>query len=151
MEDIEIKKVAIRDIEALAQIGRQTFAETFSAGNTEDNMAKYLEEGFSVHKLEAELSDEYSQFYFAIAGGDVIGYFKLNTGKSQTELKDVNAVEIERIYVLKAHHGKKVGQLLYEKAIQIATELNAEYVWLGVWEENQRAINFYKKKWFYSV
>ncbi|KEQ29362.1 GNAT family acetyltransferase [Pedobacter antarcticus 4BY] len=148
MENIEIKKVTLRDIEALAQIGKQTFSETFSASNTEENMAKYLQEGFSLHKLEAELTDAYSQFYFAVTGGDVIGYLKLNTGKSQTELKDVNSVEIERIYVVQAYHGKKVGQLLYEKAMQISQEMSAEYVWLGVWEENPRAINFYKKNGF---
>ncbi|WP_316801417.1 GNAT family N-acetyltransferase [Pedobacter frigidisoli] len=148
MENIEINKVTLRDIEALAQIGEQTFSETFSEVNTEENMTKYLEEGFSLQKLEAELSDAYSQFYFAVTGGDVIGYLKLNTGNSQTELKDVNAVEIERIYVVQAFHGKKVGQLLYEKAMHISQEVGAEYVWLGVWEENSRAISFYKKNGF---
>jgi ribosomal protein S18 acetylase RimI-like enzyme len=148
MENIKIKKVTLVDIEALQQIGKQTFSQTFSAGNTEENMIKYLEEGFSLFKLKAELSDAYSQFYFAVTGGEVIGYLKLNTGNAQTELKDVNAVEIERIYVVQAYHGKKVGQLLYEKAMQISQEVNAEYVWLGVWEENPRAINFYKKNGF---
>jgi len=78
----------------------------------------------------------------------VIGYLKLNFGESQTELKGDKALEIERIYVLKEFHGKKVGQLLYDKAIQVATETKADYVWLGVWEENPRAIAFYKKNGF---
>ncbi|PZQ78157.1 MAG: GNAT family N-acetyltransferase, partial [Flavobacterium johnsoniae] len=52
------------------------------------------------------------------------------------------------IYVLKEFHGKKVGQLLYEKAIQIAKETKSDYVWLGVWEENHRALAFYKKNGF---
>ena len=50
--------------------------------------------------------------------------------------------------MLKEFHGMKVGQLLYEKAIEIARLNNAEYVWLGVWEENPRAISFYKKNGF---
>lgn len=37
---------------------------------------------------------------------------------------------------------------LYDKAIQIARDKNADYVWLGVWEENPRAISFYKKNGF---
>jgi ribosomal protein S18 acetylase RimI-like enzyme len=41
-----------------------------------------------------------------------------------------------------------VGQLLYEKAMQIARQKNADYVWLGVWEENPRAIRFYQKNGF---
>lgn len=50
--------------------------------------------------------------------------------------------------MLKEYHGKKIGQILYAKAIKVATEISAEYVWLGVWEENQRAISFYKKNGF---
>ncbi|MNY45439.1 Protease synthase and sporulation negative regulatory protein PAI 1 [compost metagenome] len=64
---------------------------------------------------------------------------KINFGESQTELKDNKSLEIERIYVSKEFHGKKVGQLLYDKAIEVARQKNTEYVWLGVWEENLRA------------
>jgi diamine N-acetyltransferase len=148
MENINIVRVTLNDIEQLQKIGRQTFYETFAAGNTEENMKKYLEEGFTTEKLTAELNNEHSAFYFAILDAAVIGYLKLNVGKSQTEIKDDKALEIERIYVPKEFHGKKVGQLLYEKAMQVATEANADYVWLGVWEENLRAINFYKKNGF---
>lgn len=57
-------------------------------------------------------------------------------------------MEIERIYVLQKYQGKKIGQILYEKAIQIAHDKQVKYVWLGVWEQNLRAINFYKKNDF---
>jgi diamine N-acetyltransferase len=148
MENIEIKKATLSDIDQLQKIGRQTFSETFSAANTEENMKKYLEEGFSKEKLTEELNDKNTEFYFAQLDGNIIGYLKLNFGPSQTELKDDKALEIERIYVLKEFHGKHVGQLLYEKAIQVARQKNADYVWLGVWEENPRAIHFYKKNGF---
>ncbi|MBP7183994.1 MAG: GNAT family N-acetyltransferase, partial [Saprospiraceae bacterium] len=131
MSVIEIKKVTIADIDQLQKIGRQTFAETFSAGNTEENMNKYLEEGFSIQKLTSELTDSNTAFYFASLDENVIGYLKLNFGSSQTELQDEKALEIERIYVSKEYHGKSVGQLLYEMAIQIAKQKNADYVWLG--------------------
>jgi ribosomal protein S18 acetylase RimI-like enzyme len=36
----------------------------------------------------------------------------------------------------------------YEKAIQIALEMKKQYVWLGVWEENKRALQFYRKNGF---
>jgi len=148
MINIEIKKATLTEIDQLKQIGRQTFYETFASGNTEENMQKYLDEGFSVDKLTTELSDKNAEFYFATYDKKVIGYLKLNFGQSQTELKDDKALEIERIYVLKEFHGKAVGQALYEKAIQIASQTKSDYVWLGVWEKNQRAINFYKKNGF---
>lgn len=148
MNTIEIKKVTINNIDQLQEIGKNTFFETFSAANTEENMKRYLDEEFSVKKLTDELNDQFAEFYFATLENKVIGYLKLNFGQSQTELKDDKAIEIERIYVLKEFHGKKVGQLLYDKAIKISRQKNADYVWLGVWEENPRAINFYKKNNF---
>jgi len=148
MTNIEIDKVTLNDIEKLQEIGRQTFLETFSESNSEENMKNYLEEGFSIEKLTSELNNENSEFYFANLGDEIIGYLKLNFGESQTELKDNKSLEIERIYVPKEFHGKSVGQILYDKAIQVATQKKCEYVWLGVWEENLRAISFYKKNGF---
>lgn len=148
MINIEIKKISKNDIVQLQNVGRQTFYETFSEGNTEENMKNYLSEGFSVEKLTTELDDKNSEFYFAMLDNVAIGYLKINFGKSQTELQDQNAVEIERIYILKEFYGKGVGQTLYYKAIQIAKQKMADYVWLGVWEKNPRAISFYKKNGF---
>lgn len=148
MSKIAIIKATINDIDQLQKIGRQTFYETFASGNTEENMKNYLDEGFSVSKLTTELSNNNAEFYFATLDDNVIGYLKVNFGKSQTELQDDKALEIERIYVLKEFHGKNVGQLLYDQAIQIAGQKKADYIWLGVWEENPRAINFYKKNGF---
>jgi diamine N-acetyltransferase len=148
MEDIHINEITLDDIDQLQKIGRQTFYETFSEYNSEENMQSYLDEKFSKEKLTEELRNKNSQFYFAVLDNNAIGYLKINFGESQTELQDEKSLEIERIYVSKEFHGKKVGQLLYEKAIQTAQEKNADYVWLGVWEENHRALSFYKKNGF---
>lgn len=148
MQIAETIRVTLSDIEQLQKIGRDTFYETFSGDNSDENMSKYLEEGFSLAKLKKELENKNSEFYFATIDNKVIGYLKINFGNSQTELQDENAVEIERIYVLKEYHGKQVGQMLYDKAISLAIQKKADYVWLGVWEENQRAIHFYRKNGF---
>ena len=148
MDNIVIKKASIEDVVKLQIIGRQTFYETFAERNTEENMRKYLDEVFSIDRLTTELNNPESEFYFAVFENQVIGYLKINTGNAQTELQDKSALEIERIYVLKEYQGKKIGQLLYETALQIAVRAKAEYLWLGVWEENHKAKNFYIKNGF---
>jgi ribosomal protein S18 acetylase RimI-like enzyme len=148
MKNIKITKINLTEISKLQKIGRKTFEETFSESNSEENMKNYLEEGFSIEKLTAELNEKNSEFYFASLSDEIIGYLKINFGDSQTELKESKALEIERIYVSREFHGKSVGQLLYDKAIEIAKQKDVEYVWLGVWEENPRAISFYKKNGF---
>lgn len=148
MTPIEITKVTLNNLEQLQDIGKRTFQETFADSNEEEDMKNYLETGFSTEKLTTELNDENAEFYFAQLNEEVIGYLKLNAGVSQTELKDSKALEIERIYVAKEFHGKSVGQLLYNKAIELAKQKQVDYVWLGVWEENPRAIRFYEKNGF---
>lgn len=148
MDNIEIKKITLADIPNLQAIGRQTFFETFADQNTADDMQNYLDNNLSTDKLKDELSDPNSEFYFALLDNKVIGYLKVNHGQAQTELKDKSSLEIERIYVLKDFHGKNVGQVLYNKSIDIAKQTKADYVWLGVWEKNPRAIKFYEKNGF---
>ena len=148
MDKITITKIGLDAVEQLAIISRQTFCETFAAVNTEENIQQYLNKNFTVAQLTAELTDCNSEFYFAKIDDALIGYLKINFGAAQTELKDAKALEIERIYVLAAFHGKKLGQALYETAYTIAKDSNANYLWLGVWEENARAIGFYQKNGF---
>jgi Acetyltransferases len=148
MSTICIKSASVKDIAALQQISRQTFYETFSAYNTKEDMQKYLDENLSAEQLSVELNQKESEFYFALVKEQVIGYLKLNFGQSQTEIREGNGLEIERIYVLREFHGKNIGQKLYEKAIEVATEKRVDYVWLGVWEENRRALRFYRKNGF---
>ncbi len=145
MDDIQLNIVQLEDVEALQRIAKKTFYETFAESNSETNMASYLDTGFSIAKLQQELKNNQTIFYFAVFRNIVIGYLKVNLGAAQTEVQDHDGLEIERIYVTREFHGKEVGKLLYEKAYEIAKQKDVSYMWLGVWEENLRAINFYKK------
>ncbi|RYE00194.1 MAG: GNAT family N-acetyltransferase [Sphingobacteriales bacterium] len=148
MEPISIERLNIAHLEALQHIGRTTFLETFGERNSAGNMAQYLEQGFATTKIKAELENEHSLFYAAAKNKQLIAYLKLNFGPAQTELQDPASLEIERIYVVQAFHGTGVGALLYDRAIEIALQHQLDYIWLGVWEENKRAIRFYEKNGF---
>ncbi len=145
---ISIQKITINEVEMLQAISRLTFYETFAALNTEENMSRYLENDLSLERLSEELRNPNSEFYFASLENEVIGFLKINCEFAQTEQKTANSIEIERIYVLKEFLGKNIGQLLLEYAFQIGREKGNENVWLGVWEENKRAIRFYQKNGF---
>ncbi len=148
MSSIIINKASAEDVEIVQNLGIQTFSETFAEDNTEEAMKKYLEESFNTEKIKSELNNPDSHFYIAWEEDNPVGYLKVNTGNAQTELQDNASLEIERIYVKKSHHGKKVGQLLYDQALETARQLSKTYLWLGVWEENLRALQFYRKNGF---
>lgn len=148
MEHIKITKATPADTQTLLTLGRETFYETFAESNTDEDMQKYLTDNFTEEKLHAELANPDSHFCIAWEGDVAIGYLKVNENDAQTELRETDTLEIERIYVMNAWQGKKVGQLLYEKAVEIAGEKGKSAIWLGVWEENPRAIRFYEKNGF---
>ena len=145
---IRIKAVQLADIESLLEIGRTTFAETFVDDCEPSDMEKYLEDKHNLDFLSSELENPESLFFFAEIEGKVIAYLKINWGKAQTESKLKNALEIERLYVLSDFQSMQVGQVLMNKALAIATKANLEWLWLGVWEYNTKAIRFYKKNGF---
>jgi ribosomal protein S18 acetylase RimI-like enzyme len=144
----EIVKVDINDVKALQEISIQTFTETFADQNSESDMQKYISENLCLDQLSKELRSKDSAFYFLKLNSQIIGYLKLNTGESQTELKNNISLEIERIYVKQVFHGKHLGKQLLQKAIEIAKKYNYQYIWLAVWEHNLKAIAFYTKNKF---
>lgn len=145
---LNIRKLTLDDLNALQALGKQTFFETFVGTCSDDDMQKYLEDSFNPAQLETELSNEEMLFYAAESGGEMLGYLKLNIGIAQTEAQSPSAVEIQRIYVLNQYHGKGVGQVLFQQALSFAKQYQADYIWLGVWEHNHKAQNFYRKNGF---
>lgn len=145
---MNIRKLEIQDLNALREIGILTFTESFASQNSKEDMDEYLEHAFSETKLKAQLNDTNTEFYGIENNTKTIGYLKINFGDSQTEIQDQNTLEIERIYVQKEFQRQKIGQLLFEKAFEIAKLKKVKYIWLGVWEKNLKAIRFYEKNGF---
>lgn len=146
--NIILRRVQQHELFALQDIARKTFFESFSAFNTKEDMQCYLDETLSLKKLEAEFRNEHSRFYFALHGGTIAAYLKLNFAEAQNEMHNENAIEIERIYVLEEFQRNKIGQALLDMTLQIAKAENKDVLWLGVWEKNTKAIRFYLKNGF---
>lgn len=146
-----LRNCTTKDFETLRELSIRTYYETFAHLNTAEDMAAYLEDAFNVEGLTQEFNDPNSSFYFLYADGRLAGYLKLNEAPSQTDINDAESLEIERIYVSSEFQGAGLGRYLMEQAIAIANERNKKYVWLGVWEKNEKAIRFYKKNGFYEI
>lgn len=142
---ITIQQAAIADADTLLTLSRETFFYFFAHLNDPANMEAYAAKAFTHPKIEAELNNPDSRFYFALFEGQIAGYLKLNFGPAQTELQDDQTIEVERIYVLAEHHGKRIGHQLLDFVIKTAKDKHFKFVWLGVWEHNHKAISFYEK------
>lgn len=145
MVNVEIKKVEVSELIALQAISQQTFEEAFSADNSKEDMELYLRDSLSLEQLKKEIGNQQSAFYFAMVEDEIAAYLKVNYQWESIDQNEIKSLEIERVYVLKKFQRQKIGQLLFTKAIELAKEYGSEYIWLGVWEKNYKAISFYEK------
>ncbi|QNK87230.1 GNAT family N-acetyltransferase [Sporosarcina sp. resist] len=148
---INIKKCTFEDSRELQEISHETFNETFKHQNSPESMDAYLEKAFNLKQLEKELSNSSSQFFFVYFNDEVFGYLKVNTDDAQSEEIGDESLEIERIYIRNKFQKHGLGNCLLNKAMEIAMERKKNKIWLGVWEKNENAIAFYKKKGFFQT
>lgn len=148
MVHVAIDPVRLDELPTLAEIGRKTFEQTFAHSNDPQDFAAYLAQAFAHQQLASELANPEARFWFAKVDGAVAGYLKVNWGSAQTEPVAGKTLEIERIYVDADLQGTGVGKALFQHALTQARTMGAEAVWLGVWEENPKAIEFYSRQGF---
>lgn len=137
------------DVFLLSELGRATFRSTFAPYNTPENMEAYLAENLSEEKLAEEMLDPDSTFLIAELSGKPTGYAKLRIGPADPSVTGAKPIELMRLYVLSESIGHGIGARLMRECIDVATRRGYETLWLGVWEQNYRALAFYRK-WGYE-
>ena len=145
---VTFKPVTTADVELLVNISRETFFAAFAHLNNANDMEVYAAVSFNHQQLKKELNTAGAKFIFAMLDHEVVGFMKLNTGTAQNEFKDMNSLEVERLYVLSAYQGKQIGSQMLKFALAMALTYQHESIWLGVWEHNHSAIRLYERMGF---
>ena len=145
MSSISIRYAGAADAELVADMSRQTFYDTFAAVNTKEDMDKFMNEQFSKEALMEEVADSKNIFLLAFDADSPVGYAFMREGEKRPEFEGKSSIEIARIYATKSSIGKGVGKELMEECMFVANLMNRSIIWLGVWEKNKRAIEFYSQ------
>ena len=140
---IVIRQATREDAWLIADISHQTFYDTFAAYNTKEDMDQFLSQQFTKGKLVLEVGARENIFLLAYDDDKIAGYVKIRDERAPLSLGTINAMEIERLYAITEMIGKGVGSTLMQACIDLAKAKNKDYLWLGVWEKNHRAIDFY--------
>ncbi len=147
---LTIRRATSVDNRLLADIGAETFRDTFGADNTPEDMTQYLAQSFSPEKQARELAEPGTFFLIADVDGAPAGFARIKVGEPPSAIGARVAVEIARFYARKAWIGKGVGQALMQACLDEAAHTGHAVIWLDVWERNPRAIAFYAR-WGFSV
>jgi diamine N-acetyltransferase len=144
--NLHIRRAVTGDAQLLSALSAVTFFDTFNGTCTDDDIQEFIETCFNPTQIYKELQDTDDFYFIAFINEEAVGYIRLKEDESEViEIKKHRGIELKRIYVLKEYHSQKIGAKLMTFAVAFAAEKNYELIWLGVWEHNEKAKDFYKK------
>ncbi|MFI5172333.1 MAG: GNAT family N-acetyltransferase [Chitinophagales bacterium] len=140
---IDIRKAGKNDVTLLADLSRRTFYDTYHMFNTPENMDIYISGHFNELQIAVELTNPVVSIFIATYTDTIVGYIKLDL-VNYSSIPNGNGMEVSRFYVDKDFQNLGAGKLLMNKAVEFARENNCNYLWLGVWQKNLRAVEIYE-------
>ena len=151
MQDLIIRDALPAEASVIAQLARQSFSEAFAAQNNPDDLAQFLDTTYGEVQQRQELRDPAWTTLLALVDSQPAGFAQIRRGPAEPCVQGLHPVELNRLYVLKAHHGAGAGAALMQAVIAQATTGGFKTLWLGVWEHNPRGLAFYRKWGFEQV
>ncbi len=146
-----IRRAVADDAVALAVLAERTFVDAFGSRNRPEDLALHCAKSYGQGIQLAEILDADLATFVVERAGELLAYLLLGWGEAPAAVVGSRPFEIRRFYVDAPWHGRGLAKDLLATALACASERHADTVWLGVWEENPRAIAFYRKCGFKVV
>ncbi|NVJ89086.1 MAG: GNAT family N-acetyltransferase [Flavobacteriaceae bacterium] len=148
---ITIRKASVNDADLLSKLSIETFLPAHGHSASKNDIDSYISENFTTKNFTKELSNENHQYYLFSYNNKIVGYSKVVFNLTCENIDSENISYLSRIYFLKEYYGLGLAKQLFDFNIQLCKENNQIGMWLKVWIENKRAIQFYKKIGFTIV
>lgn len=144
MNELVIRKAKNSDLHLISVLAITTHYEAYFELDPSPDLADYCVRFFNLETVKSELENPDLTYLIVEFNGNAVGFAELREGKKIECVKDKNAIEIQRIYVIEPMKGRKIGKALMEKCCEIGREKGYETIWLGVWDKNIEAQKFYE-------
>lgn len=143
---ITIKRASVIDKSIITNLARDIYKEHYLHLWNPGGARWYMEEyAYAEAIIEKELQDGNVMYFIADDDGVNMGYLKIVLTSILKDFEGCDALEIERIYLYKAHMGKGIGKQLMDVAKQKALELHKNVVFIKAMDSSIEVIEFYKR------
>ncbi|MFB2555440.1 GNAT family N-acetyltransferase [Herbiconiux liangxiaofengii] len=151
-----VRRARPEDVGIVSAVAAETFELACPPTTSSEAIAAFIRDNLSEARFASYLAGEQHTILLADVDGEIAGYTMLISGEPSDP--DVAAavthrptIELSKCYARAKFHTQGVGRTLIEASVGIARDGGAASIWLGVNQENARAIRFYEKSGFVRV
>jgi ribosomal protein S18 acetylase RimI-like enzyme len=147
----KIVKATLRDAQLLSKISIRSFLTAHGHSAPKEDIKAYTSQNFAKENFIKELTDSKNQYFLIYQKTKIAGYSKVIINSKNINISDRNVALMSRLYLLEEFYGLNLGKVLFDFNLEFTKQNNQKGIWLAVWIENKRAINFYQKMGFIKV
>lgn len=136
------------DADDLSRFARDTFVGTFGHLYPPADLEAFLVDRYEPGTFRKQLQDPARWVRLALDGTDMVGYAMVGP---LTLPVDGPGLELARLYVAERVRGAGVAARLMADVIDHARRQRAPALYLSVYEDNERAMRFYRRYGFEEV
>lgn len=140
---MKLINVTTTELDLLIEVAHTTYREHYQY-LWKDKGEHYIKTSYHKAAFIKELQDKNVGLYLITNEGTTYGYLKLNFDAPLRDYTAEEALELERIYLLKKATGKGLGKAVMNAVDSIAKDLDKKVVWLKTMECSDAQI-FYRK------
>jgi GNAT superfamily N-acetyltransferase len=143
---LEIEACSAADVNKISEVAIRAYRD-FYLYLWEDDGSWYINRSFAPEQIEKEINDTNAVYFSLKAEGEIVGFMKLNINQPLKGHEEFDAMELERIYLLKSASGKGIGRQAVKFCIDFAKKKNKQIIWLRSMDSSE-AIYFYERLGF---
>jgi diamine N-acetyltransferase len=150
-ENVTIRTAGPADARLLSVLASVTFYEAYFEQDDPNDVAAYIVDALDVRSISKELANPAATFFIGYTDIHAIGYAQLVGNSRAPGVPGEKIIELKRIYLVERFWRQGVGVLLLNHCIAESRRQGMDSMWLGVWQLNGRARQFYERNGFVKV
>jgi len=148
---VNVRQATQADASTLATFASAAFWDTYRDIDEPGDIAAYVAEHFTPDVISEVIADPRCTTLLAELDSALVGYAVIARSTHPGCVRGPAPIELSRLYLAREHIGRGHGARLMLAVHAEARRQGAQTVWLGVYDRNVRAVQFYERFGFTKV
>lgn len=143
-----IESATAKDATEIAVFAARAFEHAFAPAFPKDILLEFLQDMFHETNVRRDIADPTHTWLVAKINRRLAGYLTLARPHTGADTSARSAIQLQKIYVDPMRTSCGIGAALLHAGQDCAVDMGYTTMWLGVWTNNMRGIEFYRREGF---